>query len=88
MQGFNSYKKNANMYVSEKDFREGSAVFAQTLERSSVMELSGIPLSNSRVLALQAKFGGTSANTAALSTFYLKYVTLIRVFSSNVTVEI
>jgi hypothetical protein len=87
LQGFNSYKPNGSTFISESQFRLGSAVFAQTLERSSVLELSGIPLSNSRVLALQAKWGGTSS-TGKSSVFYLKYVSLIRVFASNVTVEI
>ena len=87
LQAFNSYKQQVP-YVSEIMFRDGAAVFAQTLERSSVLELSGIPLSNSRVLALNARFGGSAQVTAKSSVFYLNYVTLIRVFASNVTVEI
>jgi hypothetical protein len=88
LQGFNTYKTNGSTFIAEYAFRNGSAVFAQTLERSSVLELSGIPLSNSRVLALQAKWGGNVAVTSKSSVFYLKYVSLIRVFASNVTVEI
>lgn len=73
--------------VSEKAYREGDMCIAQDLERSNVQQLSGIPLSQSRTLSI------TVANTEAVSLkteidIYLMFVQLIRVFSSQVVIEI
>jgi hypothetical protein len=73
--------------VSEEDFRTGSAVVIQTLERSTVVKLAGIPLSNSRILAINASWntGNTKASQVEL---FLQYSQLLRCFSSNTVVEI
>ena len=66
-----------------------------TLERSTMFNLAGIPVNNSRVLALSAKLIATSGElTYAISgpptrqvDVFLKYVRLARVFLNNVEVE-
>jgi hypothetical protein len=92
LMAFNSYRPGSGCTVSEKEFRTGACVYAQSLERSNVLELAGQPLSNSRVLQLQANFVDTLVPPATSvshdSSFYLKHVILIRVFSQNCTIEI
>ena len=59
------------------------------LERSSLFNLSGMPINNSRVLALTYRSGNTP-NTVAeqtVVTMFLKYVKLARVFLLNIEVE-
>jgi hypothetical protein len=54
------------------------------LERSSLFELAGVPINNSRVLALRMELDKTVDRTVDV---YLKYVKLARVFLNNVEVE-
>ena len=54
------------------------------LERSSMFELAGVPINNSRVLALHMEMGIPLSRTVDV---YLKYVKLARVFLNNVEVE-
>ena len=65
----------------------GSCCLGTSLERSEVLSLAGQPLSNSRVLALNATFANTPTGNLNVSMF-LWYVSLIRVFNSNQVVEI
>ena len=76
----------------------GGHVVSVTLERSTMFNLAGVPVNNSRVLALRCKLiNGTidlrqdGANVATTVTksldVYLKYVKLARVFLNNVEVE-
>ena len=65
----------------------GSAAIGTSLERSEALSLAGQPLSNSRVLALNATFEDTPTVNLNCSMF-LWYVALIRVFNSNTVVEI
>ena len=72
-----------------------------TLERSSIFQLAGIPVNNSRVLVFHADYEGVtrettgevgSDSTAKLTSvrkvdIYLKYVKLARVWLNNVEVE-
>jgi hypothetical protein len=69
-----------------------------TLERSTMFNLAGVPVNNSRVLALRGtispdsgdfKTDGTGPNPAVVRQLdiYLKYVKLARVFLNNVEVE-
>lgn len=73
--------------VSPADFVATENVLAVDLERSSTLQLSGVPISNSRCLALNAAFRDTPA-TATLIDFWLNYVTLARVFLSNSVIEV
>jgi len=54
------------------------------LERSSMFELAGVPINNSRVLALRFEVQNSVKRTVDV---YLKYVKLARVFLNNVEVE-
>lgn len=65
--------------------KKGANLFAVSLERSTTLELAGIPLSNSRTLALNATFIGDTGHNV---NFFLEYATLARVFISNCTVEV
>jgi hypothetical protein len=67
-------------------FMEDSAIFACNLERSTVMELSGIPLSNSRMLSLNVSWN--VAATARKFNVFLKHAVLIRCFANSISVEI
>lgn len=65
-------------------FGDIASVLAVTLERSSLFNLSGVPINNSRVLSFQANFDDADDRTI---TIFLKYVKLARVFLNNVEVE-
>jgi hypothetical protein len=80
-----SSKNKFSSDVGVSNYIVGSAVVSQDLERSSVTQLSGIPLSNSRTLQINATYA-TSKTTDG--DCFLLYATLIRCFSSNVVVEI
>lgn len=70
-------------------FCGGGHVIAVSLERSSLFNLSGIPINNSRVLALRGTFSGvpTSYSNSFRLNIYLKFVKLARIFLNNVEVE-
>ena len=70
--------------TTEKEYRQGKAVYAQSFERSSSLELAGQPSSNSRIISLVSRFSDTAVHD---SSFYLFFAQLIRVFSSNAVVE-
>ena len=70
-----------------EQFVAGAHALAVDLERSDVLELAGIPLSNSRTLCLNAVI--TSPEGVTYSTnMFLKHCALIRVFISNATLEV
>ena len=62
----------------------GGTTVAATLERSTLFDLSGIPVNNSRVLAIRGEIDTPQAVTLFV---YLKYVRLVRVFLVNCEVE-
>lgn len=81
--------------ASQANEQKGSYTYdahtiAVTLERSTMFNLAGVPVNNSRVLALHAKLLETSP-TAFVPIrqidVFLKYVKLARVFLNNVEVE-
>ena len=71
----------------------GMAPIAVSLERSTLFNLSGIPINNSRVLSFNATFEKGGAGTVQPSygpitvDIYLEYVRLARVFLNNVEIE-
>lgn len=86
LQCFSKYNTVISSSVKYSDYiGAGSLILGTTLERSTALDLTGIPLSNSRVLALNATFSNDNAKTCYL---FLEYVTLARVFISNCTVEV
>lgn len=58
-----------------------------SLERSTMFELAGVPINNSRVLALRMESDSNMAQVSRTIDVYLKYVKLARVFLNNVEVE-
>jgi hypothetical protein len=73
-------------YIDQAAYSNISACFGTSLERDSgTLDLSGIPLSNSRTLAIQAQFADSSLKNYS---FYLQHVALCRVFLNNVSVEV
>ena len=68
-------------------FSRGNACLAVTLERSDLFNLSGVPINNSRVLAIRADYTTAGAAMEKTVTSFLKYVRLARVFLNNVEVE-
>ncbi len=79
------------LYIKGKpgSFCGGGEVIAVSLERSSLFNLSGIPINNSRVLALRGNYSMVQTNYCKRHTLniFLKYVKLARIFLNNVEVE-
>ena len=67
-------------------FMSDSAILGVSLERSTVTELAGIPLSNSRMLSLNVSWN--SAPSARKYNVFLKHAVLIRCFANSISVEI
>ena len=71
-------------------FAAGGQVVSTCLERSTMFDLSGIPINNSRVLALRGEYNLTLSPFSVTSTtlfLFLKYVRIARVFLINCEVE-
>jgi len=68
-------------------FSNGAWVVGTTLERSTMFDLSGVPINNSRVLALNGEFNFGGSDTDGTLMVFLKYVRLARVFLINIEVE-
>ena len=86
--GFNKIgTPSAPPQVGYSDFLIRSGVFCQDLERSSVQQLTGIPINNSRSLEISALFEDTTAASGKLVDTWLTYTRLARVFLNNIEVE-
>lgn len=72
--------------VSFTDWRaNGKSIIAINLERNSLMDLSGVAISNSKSLQFQAKYGGGAA--ARNISLFLYFTRLLTVFLTNTLVE-
>lgn len=92
---------NATDFGAYGSYMFDSHCLGVTLERSTMFNLAGVPVNNSRVLALRAKLqtsksgevkasDGTAITTGSTHRkidVFLKYVKLARVFLNNVEVE-
>jgi hypothetical protein len=65
----------------------GQHILSASLERTSSHGLSGAPISNSRVLALNASIT-SPANAVYNASFFLQHLVLIRVFLNNASIEV
>jgi hypothetical protein len=74
-----------NNSISLEDFQGTEGLVAVTLERSSVLSLSGLPVNNSRTLQLELDYGNDSQNRDI--DVFMNYLQLARVFPSNVLVK-
>jgi len=81
---FGRHRSGKSMKMSLSDYVVSHGILAYPLERQASLDLSGIPVNNSRILSLDVKFG-TSASR--LIDFYMKRVLLCRVFLSNTETE-
>jgi hypothetical protein len=82
-----SYLVPASDFGKNGSYANGNQSLSTTLERSTMFDLSGIPINNSRVLALRGEFAFPSGLTTGTLYIYLKYVRLVRVFLINAEVE-
>lgn len=104
LEGNSYYQKASKLAFMDGEFGDGFGFNGQqttigvTLERSTMFNLAGVPVNNSRVLALRAKLnsditetrptvGTLSENGKSQLDIFLKYVKLARVFLNNVEVE-
>lgn len=87
--GAASSSASGRTFVSNPRFEISSGIMAACLERSSVFNLSGIPINNSRVLSLNAEYDYTTraANSTPHLDIFLQYVRLCRVWLTNTEVE-
>jgi hypothetical protein len=85
-----------NPYGHVGSFINDQHAIGVTLERSTMFNLAGVPVNNSRVLALRTRLSAETNEFRAPSggagdkrslDIYLKYVKLARVFLNNVEVE-
>lgn len=68
-------------------FVNGATTIATTLERSTIFDLSGIPINNSRVLALRGQITVPTTMPNTTLFIFLKFVKLARCFLVNIEVE-
>lgn len=76
------YKNNS---ISLSDFKDREGLVCVTLERSNVIDGSGLPVNNSRQLQVELDYGN-SAQTRDIDVF-MNYLQLARVFINNVLVK-
>jgi hypothetical protein len=70
--------------ISLTDFTGNEGLVAVTLERSSVLSLSGLPVNNSRTLQLELDYSTPATRDIDV---FLNYLQLARVFPNNVLVK-
>lgn len=73
-----------NNSVSLDDFKKTEGIAAVSLERSSVLSLSGLPVNNSRTLQVELDYTGELNRDIDV---YMRYLQLARVFPNNVLVK-
>lgn len=88
----NAYKDETTSFNGSHkgSFTHDAHTIAVTLERSTMFNLAGVPVNNSRVLALHARLLGETEEVGDPKRqidVFLKYVKLARVFLNNVEVE-
>ena len=84
---FEKYRgSNGTSGVGLQQFEDGAAVFASSLERDTLGG-SGIPLSNSRTLAVDATFEEPAQGESFFVSLFLKYTSLCRIYLSNIVLE-
>lgn len=89
--GPSSYLAPYSAFGKWGSYVNGGTTIAVTLERSTLFDLSGVPINNSRTLAVRGECVFTNddddANLRATLYVFLKYVRLARVFLVNAEVE-
>jgi hypothetical protein len=82
---FNKFKQNsAENSISVKDYlKNGRAVIASDLERSAI-DLSGVSISNSKVLAWEANYGSATDRTVNV---WIQFTRALTIFLTNTLVQ-
>lgn len=73
-----------NNSISLADFKGTEGLVATTLERSSVLSLSGLPVNNSRTLQVEINYDAGGDRDIDV---YMHYLQLARVFPNNILVK-
>jgi len=73
-----------NNSISLTDFLASEGIVAVTLERSSVLSLSGLPINNTRTLQVELDYGLPQDRDMDV---YMHYLQLSRVFPNNILVK-
>jgi hypothetical protein len=73
-----------NNSVSLDDFKDTEGIVAVSLERSSVLSLSGLPVNNSRTLQVELDYSSSENRDIDI---YMRYLQLARVFPNNILVK-
>jgi hypothetical protein len=73
-----------NNSVSFDDFTKTEGIVAVSLERSSVLSLSGLPVNNSRTLQVELDYSTSASRDIDI---YMRYLQLARVFPNNVLIK-
>jgi len=81
---FDRHRSGKHMKMTPYEYVQSHGILAYPLERQASMDLSGIPVNNSRILSLDVKFAQSQSR---LIDFYMKRVLLCRVFLSNTETE-
>jgi hypothetical protein len=68
-------------------FNDGASIFATSLERDSLGSAAGIPLSNSRILAVDASFQSPAPGVTYFASLFLQFTSLARIYLSNIVLE-
>jgi hypothetical protein len=90
-----SYLWNGHSTSDASERATNYALIPLDLERTTVQDLSGIPLNNSRVLALNFRvqpsadltYADYGTNTAGVVTIFLQHLKICRVFMDNTEIE-
>ena len=81
---FGRHRSGKHMKMTTYDYVQSHGILSYPLERQASLDLSGIPVNNSRILSLDVKFAQSQSR---LIDFYMKRVLLCRVFLSNTETE-
>ena len=89
LSNFDCIDRQAHMYPAAglADFYNNQRTYCVCLERSSLFNLSGMPINNSRTLVFHFEARDVAATEANYIMIHLKYVKLARVFLNNIEVE-
>ena len=77
-------KPHQGSSVSLTDFLGNEGIVAVTLERSSVLMLSGLPVNNARTLQVELDYGDSLSRDIDI---YMHYLQLARVFPNNILIK-
>lgn len=73
--------------VDLEQFDKGHALMCATLERSTALGLSGLPLSGSRILRLEAIYSAAQSAGGRVIDLHIGYIKMLRVFLDRVVVK-